>query len=131
MEDLRIGEVAQHAGLRTSAIRYYESEGLLPNAARRNGRRVYDASVLRRLGLIQLAQSAGFSIAEIRTLLHGFSRRTPASKRWRSLARRKSEELDAIIERTQAMKRVLKNLLRCECPTLEDCGRAISGRSAS
>ena len=70
-------------------------------------------------------------IAEIRTLLHGFSRRMPASKRWRTLARRKSDELDAIIERTRAMKRVLGNLLRCECPTLEDCGRAISGRRAS
>lgn len=118
---LSIGEVAREAGLRTSALRYYESVGLLPPAERLNGRRRYDASVFQRLSIIDLAQHAGFTVAEIRTLLNGFSKRTPAGVRWRSLAGRKLQEVEERIERAEAMKRVLERLLDCECPTLEEC----------
>ena len=97
---------------------------------RRNGRRVYDASILERLALIQLSQQAGFTIAEIRTLLHGFSPRTPASRRWRVLAERKLEEVREQAARARSMERVLKRLLDCECPTLEDCGRALARNRA-
>ena len=128
---LTIGEVARRAGLSTSAIRYYESAGLLPAAARVNGRRRYDGAVLDRLGVIRLAQSAGFTLAETRTLLGGFGRRTPPGVRWRSLAERKRAELQARIEEARAMQRVLDNLLACECPTLDDCGRATPRREAA
>ncbi len=56
MKELTIGQIAQRAGIQTSAIRYYESIGLLPSPKRVNKRRYYDLSVLRRLGLIQLAR---------------------------------------------------------------------------
>jgi len=117
-----IGEAARRAGLTPSALRYYESVGLLPRARRRSGRRVYDEAVLSRLALIELAQAAGFSIAEIRTLLHGFRASTPPSRRWRALARRKREEIRAQVARARRMERVLDRLLACECPTLDDCG---------
>ena len=45
-----------------------ESEGLIPRAPRRSGRRVYDPSVLDRLALIDLAKSAGFTVAEFNKL---------------------------------------------------------------
>jgi MerR family redox-sensitive transcriptional activator SoxR len=106
-------------------VRYYESAGLLPQPRRRSGRRIYDPSVLRWLGLIALAQRAGFSIRDIRTLLHGFGRRTPPSKRWKTLASRKLDEVRAQIDQARSMERVLTNLLRCECPTLEDCGGGV------
>ena len=118
---LSIGEVAERAGLRTSAIRYYESVGLLPEAERISGRRRYDRDVFPRLALIELAQKAGFTVAEIGTLLHGFSRRTPPGVRWRKLAGRKLEEVEERIRETQAMRLVLLRLLDCECPTFEDC----------
>lgn len=127
MASWSIGEVARRAGLRPSAIRYYESVGLLPRPPRWNGRRRYDDSVLPRLALVRLAQQAGFSIAEIRTLLHGFSRRTPPSQRWQTLAERKRAEIREQVRRARAMERVLDRLLACECPTLDDCGRAVSG----
>src|SRR5690349_11986056 len=79
---LSIGEVARRSGLRTSAIRYYEEAGLLPDPPRANGRRQYDAGVLPRLALIAAAQGMGFTIAEIRTLFHGFEPEMPASHRW-------------------------------------------------
>ena len=71
MEGLTIGAVARRAGLRPSALRYYEDEGLLPAPARVNGRRRYDTDVFDRLAVIRLAQAAGLTVAEIRTFLHG------------------------------------------------------------
>ena len=130
MENLSIGELARGAGIRPSAIRYYESAGLLAPPSRRGGRRVYDASTLEWLALIRLAQGAGFTIAEIRTLIHGFSRKTPPSKRWRSLATRKLEEIREQVRRARMMEQALERLLDCECPTLRDCGRALRDASA-
>lgn len=126
-----IGELARRAGLQPSAIRYYESAGLLPEPCRFNGRRVYDTSALEWLGVVRLAQRAGFSISEIRELLHGFGRDTPASKRWRSLASRKLEEVRRRVEEARAMEEVLERLIQCDCPTLQDCGRAAEGDGVS
>lgn len=70
---LSIGEVAARAGVRTSALRYYESIGLLPAPRRINGRRAYEATILQQLAILQLAQKAGFTMNEIDELLHGFA----------------------------------------------------------
>lgn len=122
---MTIGEVAQEAGIRPSALRYYESVGVLPKPERRNGRRRYDDEVLRevldRLAVVSIAQQAGFTVAEIRMLLHGFSADAPPSERWRILAREKLTEVEALIERAQGMKRVLERGLGCECLRIEDC----------
>ncbi len=122
-ESLTIGQVAKGAGLRPSAIRYYESEGLVPMARRVNGRRLYDRSVFETLALIRLAHEAGFTIAETRTLMHGFDRATPASARWQRMARQKLTEVRERIERAQRMQGLLEGLLECECETLGQCVR--------
>ncbi len=124
---LTIGEVARHAGIAASAIRYYERQGLLPLADRRFGKRVYGEDILDRLALIGVAKAAGFRVSEIHTLLRGFARRTPPGPRWRALAKRKVEELDARLTEVKRMKRVLEAVTRCECPTLEACSRALRG----
>lgn len=121
-----ISEVARQAGVRPSAIRYYESVGLLPPPARVNGRRRYDADAVQRLAIIAWAQRMGFTIAEIGTLLHGFGADTPAWARWQALATGKLPEIDALIAQAQGMKRLLEESLRCECLTLDDCARALT-----
>ncbi len=121
MEEMSIGEVARRAGVRTSALRYYESVGVLPAPRRVNGRRRYEGEVLDLLAIVRVAQQAGFTVAEIRTLLHGFSADTPPSARWRALATRKLPEVEALVERAQGMKRLLERGLRCDCLRLEDC----------
>lgn len=121
MQDFPIGEVARRAGIRTSALRYYESIGLLPAPRRVGGRRRYDEHVLEMLKVIRLAGRAGFTVAEIKTLLHGFAPDTSPAARWQPLARQKLAELDAQIERAQAMKRLLEIGLGCGCLRLEDC----------
>jgi MerR family redox-sensitive transcriptional activator SoxR len=124
-DELTITDVARRAGLRTSAIRYYESIGLLPAPGRSNGRRRYAPEVLRQLEIIAAAQQMGFTIAEIGTLVGGFGAETPTSALWRSLARAKLGEIEALIERAQGMKRLLEAALACNCLTLEECVRAL------
>src|SRR6266498_5084110 len=108
MEDLASGAVARRAGIRASALRYYESIGLMPAPKRVSGRRRYDESTIQMLKVIQLAQQAGFTVAEIQTLLHGFAPDTPPAARWQPLARQKLRELDTVIAHAQQMKRVLE-----------------------
>jgi MerR family transcriptional regulator, redox-sensitive transcriptional activator SoxR len=131
--NMSIGEVAQRAGVRPSALRYYESIGVLPTPERENGRRRYDGEVLRevldRLAVVRVAQQAGFTISEIRMLLDGFSEDTPPSERWRVLAREKLPEVEALVERALGMKNLLDRGLRCECLRLEDC--ALIGRDTA
>ncbi len=125
MGELGIGEVGKQAGLASSAIRYYEREGLIPRADRRSGRRVYDENILERLSVIELAKRSGFTIAEIKRLLAGFTRKTPPGERWRRLAENKLRELDERIAEAKRMQAVLRVLTRCECPTFDDCARAL------
>ena len=121
MGTVRIGEMARRAGVRPSAIRYYERVGVLPEPERENGQRRYSADALTRLTVIGMAQEAGFTVAEIVTLFHGFEPGTPAAARWRELAEGKIGEIDAQIARVQLMRRVLDQSLQCECLTLDEC----------
>ena len=125
VESMSIGQVASRAGVRPSALRYYESVGLLPPAERKNGRRRYDGELLRevldRLEVVRVAQQAGFTISEIRMLLDGFAEDTPPSERWRVLAQAKLPEVEALVERALGMRDLLERGLRCECLRLEEC----------
>jgi len=78
--------------------------------------------VLQRLAVIQLAQEAGITIAEIKRLFYDFEAGLPASARWQALAKHKLAEVDALIARAQRMKRLLEEcLLRCQCLSLDEC----------
>ena len=121
MERYGIGEIARRAGIAASAIRYYESIGLLPPAKRVSGKRRYDGTILDKLRVIQMGQAVGFSIAEIQTLVHEFPIDTPPSDRWNALSGQKIAELDALAEKIQAMKSMLEKTRDCQCATLEDC----------
>jgi DNA-binding transcriptional MerR regulator len=116
---LRIGEVARAAGVRKSLIRYYEAIGLLPPAPRLSGQRRYDGSVLRRLAVIDVAQRAGLSLAEIRELLEIGS--DPFSPRLRALAERRLPEVERLIARATRMRAWLETATRCECVTVDEC----------
>ena len=121
MATLTIGEVARRAGVRTSALRYYEEVGVLPPAERVSGQRRYDEAVLTRLAVIRLAQELGFSVAEIRALVESFDDVAVPSQRWRELARRKLTEVDALITHAEHMKQLLEESLDCGCLTLDAC----------
>lgn len=125
MESLGIGKIAQRAGVASSTIRYYEKIGLLPPSKRVSGKRRYEAAILEKLGVIRLAQNAGYTIAEIHTLLHEFPIDTTPSERWQALAAQKLVELEARMQSLIAMKSLLEHTLECACPSLDDCGHVV------
>src|SRR5262249_62157663 len=79
---LGIGELGRRTGLATSALRYYERVGLLVPDGRAHGRRYYGPASAERIALIRLCQDAGFTLAEIRTVLAAGSRRNPSRTRF-------------------------------------------------
>lgn len=117
---MRIGELAARSGLAASAIRYYEAEGLLRPARRSAGRRVFDESAAAQLEVVRLAAETGFTLAEIRQLVTEFG-----ENRWRRLAERKIAEIREAAERLRTMEDLLSRLVRCECPDIDFCGRAL------
>jgi len=124
---MSIGEVARQAGLRPSAIRYYERLGLLPAPSRASGRRRYAEDVLLQLQVIRFARHSGFALREIRLLFAG----RPYSSRMRELAARKFDELEAVIGRARGMQALLRHAQRCRCLTLEQCGQRLRRRMAT
>jgi MerR family redox-sensitive transcriptional activator SoxR len=126
MSSMSIGQIAQRCGLATSAIRYYEKVGLLPKPTRVSGQRRYGAEAIGRLRLLQVVREAGFTVAETRTLLAGFSATTPPGLRWQTLAERKLEEIDAQMRRLQHMRVLLKSGFECRCLSIDDCARIVA-----
>lgn len=114
---LTITEVGAATGLQSSALRYYEREGLIKPAGRASGRRLYDESVLQRLAVLSLLQEVGFRISEISDL---FNRRRKGV-RWRSLAESKLSEIDDHLARVGAARELLTAALNCGCSSLETC----------
>ena len=123
---MTIGELAARSGLQASAIRFYEKTGLLPAPARKNGRRVYSGESADRLFLVCFAKDTGFSLPEIKRLLHGFPASTPAGDRWRKLATSKIEQLEASIAKARAMEQMLRSIMKCRCTTIEQCARGLA-----
>lgn len=119
---LSIGEVAKSAGVNVSAIRFYERIDLLPEAERVGGHRRFGAETVRRLGIIDVAKQAGFSLDEIGVLLASIDRGAPAHEQLRALAEQKLPQVEALIERAEAMRDWLTTARKCGCESLESCG---------
>jgi DNA-binding transcriptional MerR regulator len=118
MSTVSIGEAARRTGVAATALRYYEDTGVLPRVARVRGRRRYDAASIRRIGLLRFAQQAGFSLDEVKTL---FASDAPLHDRWESIAKEKLNELDALAELIERMRRDVQRALACRCERIEDC----------
>src|SRR5450755_4549778 len=126
MPSLSISEVGRQAGLRPSAIRYYERLGILVPPRRVSGRRRYDTAVIYRLAVVRRAREVGFTLEEIRQIFFGSGNSTPISRRWREVATAKLAELDARMQQIKTMKRLLQKLQTgCHCDTVERCGAGI------
>jgi MerR family redox-sensitive transcriptional activator SoxR len=118
---LSIGQVARTVGIRTSAIRYYERVGVLPEPERESGQRRYSPETVRRLQILGIAQRAGFTLDEAAVLLGTRNGGTPANEQLRALAQQKLPEVDALIARAQAMRDWLATATGCNCQTLDVC----------
>jgi MerR family transcriptional regulator, redox-sensitive transcriptional activator SoxR len=128
MRDLSIGEVARRAGLRTSAIRYYEKIGILPAASRVARQRRYAPHIFDRLAIVRLGQYVGLRLNEIKWLLNEIPGRPPP-ERWRKLARQRLIQIDSLIAEAQAIRGLLQMTLDHKCPKLVERGISLPWRT--
>ena len=120
MQYLSIGELARQSGIRASALRYYESLGLLPAANREGGRRHWPAATMRRIALIKMSQRAGFTLAEIGQLLDSEAGQS-ATRQWRAFAERKLPDIDRAIKEGQILRKAVAACLACGCMNFHNC----------
>jgi MerR family transcriptional regulator, redox-sensitive transcriptional activator SoxR len=119
---LTIGEVAARAGLATSAIRFYEANGLITAERNSSGHRRYRADTLRRVSFIKVAQRVGLTLGEIGAALSSLpERRTPTTRDWAKLARSWQPMLDDRIATLTAMRDRLDGCIGCGCLSLDTC----------
>jgi MerR family transcriptional regulator, redox-sensitive transcriptional activator SoxR len=120
-EVLTIGQLARRFGLKTSAIRYYERVGVLPEPERHSGQRRYGPDAVRRLEVLAVAKRAGFTLDEARLLLARTEAGSPAFEALRELAVRKLPEVEQLIARAEAMRSWLLTATDCSCSSLDVC----------
>ena len=113
MNVFTIGQVARRAGLKPSAVRYYERHRIIPSAQRLpNGYRVYDEDTLRWLSFVRRAQGFGMSLENVKELLQLARHGTTPCERVRQLARQHVSEIDQNIRDLRTLKGQLELLLR-------------------
>jgi MerR family redox-sensitive transcriptional activator SoxR len=119
---LTIGETAARSGVATSALRFYEAEGLISSTRTGGNQRRYERSTLRRIALIQAGKAAGIPLEDIRNALAALpGERTPTKRDWERLSRRWRADLDGRIATLNALRDRLTGCIGCGCLSLKTC----------
>ena len=119
---LTIGEVAERAGVATSALRFYESEGLIDSVRSAGNQRRYHRDVLRRIAFVRAAQRVGLTLDEIKAALASLpENRTPTARDWERLSRSWRPLLDARIGELERLRDRLDGCIGCGCLSLRAC----------
>lgn len=122
-DELTIGEVAVRSGIATSALRFYEAQGLITASRTSGNQRRYARAVLRRLALIQAGRAAGIPLERIRSALDGLpASRTPTRRDWERLSGRWRDDLDRQIATLHAIRDRLTTCIGCGCLSIDACG---------
>ena len=119
---LTIGELAARSGLAPSALRFYESRGLIAAERSESGWRRYHRSVLRRLALISVAQQVGLSLEQVRLSLQDIPlESSPTRADWELLSDRWRLQLDDRIAQLERLRDDLTGCIGCGCLSLRRC----------
>lgn len=107
VDRIPIGQAARRLGLSTSALRYYDERGLVRAPARRSGRRMYGRDELRQLAFIKLGRRLGLPLHAAAEVLGA------PGPQWRDALRWEIRELDEVIARALAARRLLTHAVNC------------------
>jgi len=129
---LTIGEVAERSGVATSALRFYEDQGLIASERTDAGHRRYPRTVLRLVAFIVFAQRVGLSLEEIRAQLSKLPRnRAPDRADWGKLSATWTKRIEERIVELERMKSTLGECIGCGCLSLDRCQLANPGDRAA
>ncbi|MDQ3628625.1 MAG: redox-sensitive transcriptional activator SoxR [Actinomycetota bacterium] len=129
---LTIGELATRAGVSTSALRFYDAQGLITASRTSGNQRRYERAMLRRVAFVRSAQQVGLTLEEIKQALATLpSGRTPTRADWDRLSRQWRERLDHRIRELEALRDQLTSCIGCGCLSLQRCALSNPGDVAA
>lgn len=111
---MTIGQLAASTGVPASAIRYWERQGVLPEAERRGGQRRYPAEAADRIMVLRTFQTAGLSLNEIREVQQDRPQRKP-------MLTDKLVEIERRIIDLQHAHELLVHAIQCSKPDVVGC----------
>jgi MerR family redox-sensitive transcriptional activator SoxR len=121
-DELTIGDLGRRTGVATSALRFYEAEGLIHSERTEGNQRRYHREVIRRVSFIRVAQQVGLRLEEIREALDSLpDNRTPTTKDWEKLSSAWRPRLDAQIGLLERLRDRLDACIGCGCLSLGIC----------
>jgi MerR family redox-sensitive transcriptional activator SoxR len=119
---LSIGELSRRTGMSVSAIRFYETRGLVKAVRTAGNQRRFMRADIRRLSFVLIAQRMGLTLAEIETELATLPQgRSPTRADWQAISRRIRSTLQARIEMLQKTRDLLDGCIGCGCLSLARC----------
>lgn len=119
---LGIGQVAVRTGVATSALRFYESRGLINSQRTAGNQRRFDRSTLRTVAVIKSAQAVGIPLNRIAEALAALPRgRTPTKRDWARLSKAWRNDLDLRISELLGLRDRLTECIGCGCLSLDVC----------
>ena len=122
MDLLTIGEIAERTGIAPSALRFYESKGLIHSERSDGNQRRFHRDMLRRISFIKVAQNVGLSLDDIAAALATLpEQRTPTKEDWSRLSRSWGPVLDEQIAVLQRLRDKLDGCIGCGCLSLKTC----------
>lgn len=132
MSELTIGALGERTGVATSALRFYEAEGLIHATRTEGGQRRFGRETIRRVSFVRIAQQVGLTLDEIRTALATLpANRTPDRRDWEQLSRSWRPRLDAQIAMLERLRDRLDGCIGCGCLSLKVCQLANPGDRAA
>jgi MerR family redox-sensitive transcriptional activator SoxR len=130
-EAMTIGEVARRSGVATSALRYYEDQGLIHSERTDSGHRRYPRAVIRRVAFIVFAQKIGLSLEEVRQELAKLPKNhVPERSDWAKLSGRWTSRIRERIAELERLEAGLTECIGCGCLSLDRCQFANPGDRA-
>ena len=119
---LTVGQLATRSGVQTSALRFYESQGLISSRRTEGNQRRYARETLRRVAFIRAARVIGLSLREIDSALGELpEERTPDRDDWAQLSSAWRSVLDDRISELERLRDNLNGCIGCGCLSLESC----------
>jgi len=120
--ELTIGALAARTGVRASALRFYETKGLLHSVRNSSGHRRYLRAAIRQVAFIVFAQQIGLTLDEVGRLLQALpSRRAPNRTEWGRLSRVWTARVNARIAELERLRTTLTGCIGCGCLSLDTC----------
>jgi MerR family redox-sensitive transcriptional activator SoxR len=121
-QGLTIGDLAARTGLAVSAIRFYETHGIVHPVRNAGGHRRYGRHDLRRLSFVMAAQGMGFGLAEIAAHLRPLpAHKAPTKAEWSRIAKSFRKDIRARIAALEDLSEKLDGCIGCGCLSLKAC----------